>query len=412
MKKKIIYIGGAIIVVIVIVLLIKAGNASKATFAIETGKIGRGNISNTVTATGTLEAIKTVEVGTQVSGVIDKIFVDFNSQVKKGQLLAKIDETPLRAQLDQSKAAVDNSDAELTYQKATYDRYKVLFEKKLISQADYDLAVYNYNKAQANLNSSKSVYDKNKINLEYASIYSPIDGIILDRAVDEGQTVAASFNTPTLFSIANDLTQMQVEANVDEADIGQVIMGQRVEFTVDAYPDLKFDGSVVEVRLKPVVTNNVVTYTVIIQAPNPEKKLMPGMTASTTVFVKEKNDILVVTGKAIRFNPDQQLVWDYLNSVKESNDKAAQPIEIPTTGATIVNSGKNFVWVKKGALIERKQIEVGENDGINYELLSGVNEGDELVLSLVKQTNKEAKAASKSPFMPQRPGQKKTTTTK
>jgi HlyD family secretion protein len=262
------------------------------------------------------------------------------------------------------------------------------------------------------LKNAKSVHDKNKINLSYASIYSPIDGIILDRAVDEGQTVAASFNTPTLFTIANDLTQMQVEANVDEADIGQVKLGQRVEFTVDAYPELKFDGSIIEIRLQPVETNNVVTYTVIIQAPNPEMKLMPGMTASITAFTKEKKDILVLQGKAIRFNPEQNLVWEYLNSVKEANLKAIQPVDIPATGATITEKEGTFIWVKNGALIQRRQIVVGENDGINYELVSGLNEGDELVLSLEKQTKKEAKATAKSPFMPTRPGAKKTTTSK
>ena len=406
MKKKVIYIGGAIIAIVAIFLIIRGSSNSKVTFAIETGKVGKGNISNTVTATGKIEAIKTVEVGTQVSGVIDKIFVDFNSLVKKGQLLAKLDETPLRAQLEQSQSAVDNSEAELTYQKATYDRFKVLYDKKLIAQADYDLALYNYNKAQFDLSNSKSVYDKSKINLDYASIYSPIDGIILDRAVDEGQTVAASFNTPTLFTIANDLTQMQVEANVDEADIGQVKMSQRVEFTVDAYPELKFDGLVTEVRLQPVVTNNVVTYTVIIKAPNPELKLMPGMTASITIFTKEKKDILVVTGKAIRFNPDPKLIGEYLKSLNELKP----PMDFPKMEKNNFDKQGTFVWVKKDAQIERKQIEVGESDGINYELVSGLNEGDELVLSLEKQNIQAIKKAAKSPFMPQRPGQKKPAT--
>jgi HlyD family secretion protein len=412
MKKKFIYTGIAVVIVVVAIIVLKGNSAAKATFAIETGKVERGNISNTVTATGTLEAITTVEVGTQVSGVIEKIYVDFNTQVKKGQLLAQIDKTPLQAQADQSQANVDNAEAELTYQRSTFERTKALFEKKLIAQSDYDLALYNFNKSQANLKNAKSVHDKNKINLSYASIYSPIDGIILDRAVDEGQTVAASFNTPTLFTIANDLTQMQVEANVDEADIGQVKLGQRVEFTVDAYPELKFDGSIIEIRLQPVETNNVVTYTVIIQAPNPEMKLMPGMTASITAFTKEKKDILVLQGKAIRFNPEQNLVWEYLNSVKEANLKAIQPVDIPATGATITEKEGTFIWVKNGALIQRRQIVVGENDGINYELVSGLNEGDELVLSLEKQTKKEAKATAKSPFMPTRPGAKKTTTSK
>ena len=318
--------------------------SAEQTFSFETAKVGKGTISNTVTATGTLEAIKTVEVGTQVSGVIEKILVDFNSQVKKGQLLAQLDETPLLAQLEQSKSSVDQAEAQVKYQKATYDRYKVLVGKKLIAQSDFDLAEYNYNNAVAALKNAKSVYDKNRINLSYARIYSPIDGIILNRAVDEGQTVAASFNTPTLFTIANDLTQMRVEAKVDEADIGQIKMNQRVRFTVDAYPDLKFTGSVSEIRKQPVVTSNVVTYTVIIQAPNPETKLMPGMTASTTIFVNEKNDILVVPGKAVRFSPDQEVYSTYLKSLPfEISSKMVQKV----TKTDITDPKSAYIWTKK-----------------------------------------------------------------
>ena len=284
MKKRLIYIGSAVIVLAIGFLGYRSLGKAKQTVSIETAKIERGTISNTVTATGTLEAIKTVEVGTQVSGVIEKIFVDYNTQVKKGQLLAQLDETPLLAQLEQSKASVDQAEAQVKYQKATYDRYKVLVGKKLIAQSDFDLAEFNYNNALGSLSNAKSMYDKNKINLSYARIYSPIDGIILDRAVDEGQTVAASFNTPTLFTIANDLTQMRVEAKVDEADIGQVRNGQRVEFTVDAFPMRKFSGEVTEIRLQPVASANVITYTVVINAPNPEKILMPGMTANANIF--------------------------------------------------------------------------------------------------------------------------------
>lgn len=411
MKKKVIYIVSAIVLAAVVLFILKGRSVANATFNIETGKVERGNISNTVTATGTLEAITTVEVGTQVSGVIQHLYVDFNSQVKKGQLLAQLDKTPLLAQVDQSQAQVDNAQAQVNYQKSTYERSKALFDKQLIAKADYDLALYNYETAVASLKNAKSVHDKNKINLAYATITSPIDGIILDRAVDEGQTVAASFNTPTLFTIANDLTQMQVEADVDEADIGQVKMNQRVEFTVDAYPDLKFEGTVSEIRLQPVETNNVITYTVIVNAPNPEKKLMPGMTASITVITNEKNNILVVSGKAIRFNPAQKLVMEYMASTgvelpKPPVGNAAMAAEMPNTDA---NQSGTFVWVKDGGLLKRKAIQVGENDGINYELLSGLNENEELVLSLSKLSAKEAKA-SRSPFMPTPPGQRKSAT--
>ncbi len=405
MKKKYLYIGSGLGLLLVGFLAFWFLRSAEQTYTFETVKVGKGTISNTVTATGTLEAIKTVSVGTQVSGVIEKIYVDFNSLVKKGQLLAQLDETPLLAQLDQSKSSVDMAEAQVKYQKATYERYKALIAKKLIAQSDFDLAEYNYNNAQASLKNAKSVYDKNRINLSYARIYSPIDGIILNRAVDEGQTVAASFNTPTLFTIANDLTQMQVEAKIDEADIGQIMMNQRVQFTVDAFPDLKFAGSVSEIRKQPVVTSNVVTYTVIIQAPNPDTKLMPGMTASTTIYVNEKVDIPVVPGKAIRFAPEETVYNSYYKSLPaESRGKMAEKLPV-NSGA---NPKSSFIWIKKGAEMERIEVKIGENDGINYELLSALNQGDEIILSMtaVKATA-ATKAAAKSPFMPTRPGQRK-----
>ncbi len=404
MKKKYLYIGSALVILAVGLFAFRMLKNAEQTYSFETAKVGKGSISNTITATGTLEAIKTVEVGTQVSGVIEKILVDFNSVVKKGQLLAQLDETPLLAQLEQSKASVDQAEAQVKYQKSTYDRYKVLVEKKLIAQSDFDLAEYNYNNAVASLKNAKSVYEKNRINLSYARIYSPIDGVILNRAVDEGQTVAASFNTPTLFSIANDLTQMRVEAKVDEADIGQIAMNQRVTFTVDAYPDLKFNGTVSEIRKQPVVTSNVVTYTVIIQAPNPDKKLMPGMTASTTIYVNEKNDILVVPGKAIRFTPDPEVLNSYLKSLPAEVAREMAPQSAKKVPA---DPKQSFVWVKNGEVIRKSEIKTGENDGINYELLSGLNQGDEIVLSMTaEKATAETRKAAKSPFMPQRPGRK------
>ena len=274
MKKKTIIIIAIVVAILVSAFMIlKPEKIDADKIKIETAKAETGSVSKTVTATGTLEAILTVEVGTQVSGIIENIYVDFNSYVKKGQLIAQIDTTNLVAQLEQSQASLDNAKAELDYQQANYDRLAPLNDKRLISQSDFDQTVYNLNKARANYKSALAQHKKNQINLDYALIYSPIDGIVLNRAVEEGQTVAASFNTPTLFTIANDLTQMQVEADVDEADIGQVKQGQRVEFTVDAYPDMIFNGEITEVRLEPTVTNNVVTYTIIIAAPNPDYKL-------------------------------------------------------------------------------------------------------------------------------------------
>lgn len=405
MKKKFIYIGSAVLILAVGFFGLRSLRSADQTYVFETAHVGRGTISNTVTATGTLEAITTVEVGTQVSGVINKIFVDFNSEVKKGQILAQIDETPLLAQLEQSKATVDQAEAQVKYQKATYDRYQVLIGKKLIAQSDFDLAEYNYKNALSTLSNAKSMYDKNKINLSYARIYSPIDGIILDRAVDEGQTVAASFNTPTLFTIANDLTQMRVEANIDEADIGQVKMNQRVEFTVDAYPENKFEGTVTEIRMQPVVTSNVVTYTVIIEAPNPDKKLMPGMTASTTIVVNEKKDIVVIPGKAVRFKPVEATYESYLKTLPE---EVAGKMDSKLQATNPEQKENSFIWTKKGDVIQQYEVKLGANDGINYELTSGLKEGDEIILSMTAQkAEAETKTAAKSPFMPSRPGSKK-----
>ncbi|HEY3389030.1 MAG TPA: efflux RND transporter periplasmic adaptor subunit [Prolixibacteraceae bacterium] len=417
MKKNLLYIGSAVVLVAIGFFVYRSFGSTEKTISFETAKIGKGTISNTITATGTLEAIKTVEVGTQVSGVIEKILVDFNSQVKKGQLLAQLDETPLLAQLEQSKSTVDQSEAEVKYQKATYDRYKVLVEKKLIAQSDFDLAEYNYSKALATLSNAKSMYDKNKINLSYARIYSPIDGIIIERAVDEGQTVAASFSTPTLFTIANDLTQMRVEAKVDEADIGKVSNGQRVEFTVDAYPLKKFNGEVTEIRLKPVSSANVITYTVVINAPNPDKVLMPGMTANASFFVTERKDILLVPSKAVQFTPDQAALAIYNETTGGTNPRNMST-QAPPMGEGVPESPQTegaykTVWVKQGLEVHPQKVTLGVTDEIHDEVLSGLNEGDEVVISMTSAVSsaKVASGAAKSPFMPQRPGSNRKTTT-
>jgi len=421
MKKRLIYIGSAIVVIVVGFLVYKSLSKPKQTVSVETAKIEKGSISNTVTATGTLEAVKTVDVGTQVSGVIEKIFVDFNSQVKKGQLLAQLDETPLIAQLEQSKASVDQAEAQVKYQKATYERYKALVAKKLIAQADFDQAEFNYQNAVGSLNNAKSMYDKNKINLSYARIYSPIDGTVLNRAVEVGQTVAASFNTPTLFTIANDLTQMRVEAKVDEADIGQLVNGQRVEFTVDAFPSRKFNGQVTEIRLQPVTSNNVVTYTVVIGAPNPENILKPGMTANATFFVTERKDILLVPAKAVRFNPDPELLAQVMpqNSNSEAapgGDKPAHQMGEggPSHMQKSENDSVKMVWIKGANGIHPHRITVGVTDEVNFEVVKGLSEGEEVVTSITVtggSASSSTTKAAKSPFMPTRPGANKRSST-
>jgi HlyD family secretion protein len=407
-----------------VLFVFKPFSKKKAEYSFDTVRVEKGNITNTVTATGTIEAMTTVEVGTQVSGIIEHVYVDFNDNVKQGQVLAKLDETSLRAQLEQSQASVDQAQAQLNYEEATYNRLKVLFDKNLIAQADYDQAVYNYQNSKASLSNAKSALDRTKVNLAYATIYSPIDGVVLNRAIEEGQTVAASFNTPEMFTIVNDLTQMEVQTSVDEADIGQVKQGQRVEFTVDAYPDLKFEGSVSQVRLQPVTTNNVVTYIVILNAPNPDKKLMPGMTASATIYIQEKQNTLVLSGKAMRFTPDTEYMMKMMKKSGQTGMPAGSPAAtsgmpataqgvnastmpagFPSAGALPGMEGAKMVWVKdEKSGIRPVPVSIGIENGSNVEILSGLNDGDEVVISMTnevkKATTSRTNAGSGVPPMP------------
>ncbi len=423
MKKKTLIIISVVLVVLVAALLVlKPFSKKDAAVSFETVKVEKGNITNTVTATGTIEAIKTVNVGTQVSGILQHVYVDFNDNVKQGQLLAKLDETSLQAQLDQSQSSVNQAQAQLNYQEANYERLKVLFEKKLIAKADFDQAVYNYENSKGSLSNAKSALERAQVNLDYATITSPIDGVVLNRAVEEGQTVAASFNTPTLFTIVNDLTQMEVQTSVDEADIGKVKQDQRVDFTVDAYPDMKFEGKVSEVRLQPVTTNNVVTYVVILSAPNPEKKLMPGMTASATIYVDEKENTLTLSGKALRFTPDAAYMMKMFQNMQKSgtqpsgypagsgkmpsNMTAGQmPQGTSTSGMGLAGASidpkTKTVWVKDEKLVLRPAIiKIGIDNGSNVEILSGLNEGDEVIISMDTAGKTTAKSPDNGPRGP------------
>lgn len=417
MKKRIILISLAILIVLLVVLVvIRKKKVAQPALTYQTEIVKRGDIQNTVTATGTLSAIITVNVGTQVSGVIKRLHADFNSRVKKGQLLAEMDRTPLLATLSETEAALENAKAQLLFQEANYNRIKPLYDKNLVAQTDYDQALYNYNMARANLKSAESQYERARINLSYATIYSPIDGVVLNRAVSEGQTVAAGFNTPTLFTIANDLTQMQVEANVDEADIGQVKEGDRVTFTVDAFPDLQFSGRVTEVRLQPVTTNNVVTYTVVIKAPNPDLKLMPGMTASITIITMEARNTLLVPSKALQFTPSgfpKNRVAS--NGAGESIDTQVKrmPAEvipgIPSPAGIKADSFGNqppkIVWLKRGNEISPEPVKTGIDDDIHTEILNGLKEGDTVIVAEISGLKKISTGnnQTRSPFMPAPP---------
>lgn len=387
-----------IAILVAIFFILKSCHKESSAISFDTARVSIGSVSNTVTATGTVQAVQTVSVGTQVSGVISKLYVDYNSHVKKGQLLAVLDRRPLLISLESAKSTYDNALAEIKYQASNFRRIKALFDKKMIAKSDYDQALYTYEKAKASLKGAQSEYSKAKINLGYAYITSPIDGVILNREVDEGQTVAANFSTPTLFSIANDLTQMKIEVSVDEADIGLIKKGQQVNFTVDAFPDMQFTGAVTQIRLQSVTTSNVVTYTVIVNAPNPQKKLMPGMTANVTIFVAEANNTLVVPSKALRFTPTQAA----LNSwAKNTGSKPIAYIPQSTTE-------NKFIWVKRGNRIQPIKVNVGIDDDIHAEILSGLQQGDLVITSMnvsssQGKVSEDTTSTGSSPFMPTPP---------
>lgn len=311
MKKAVWWMVGLVLIVGGTGIALYVRNNRAADFTFRTVPVERGPLRVTVTATGTLSAITTVQVGTQVSGTIARIYVDFNDRVRQGQVLAELDKRPLMAALNDAEAAYERALAEVRQTERNLERAKRLLAQNLIAQADYDAALSNYETAVANLKSAEANLSRARTNLFYATITSPIDGVVVSRNVDVGQTVAASFNTPTLFVIANDLRKMQVLANVDEADIGRVRVGQPVAFTVDAYPDRVFHGRVEQIRLQPTVNQNVVTYTVVIDAPNPEGQLLPGMTANVTILVAEKPDVLKVPMMALRFMPPREYLEQF-----------------------------------------------------------------------------------------------------
>lgn len=338
------------------------------------------DIEKMVTCTGTLEPISTVDVGTQVSGRVDKIYVDYNSVVIQGQLLAELDQTVLLAALSSAESSLATAKSELEYKEKNYERFKVLYEKQLISSSDYEEALYAYQKAQNDYNVSKSNYHTAQTNLGYAKIYSPIDGVVLSREVEVGQTVAASFETPTLFTIANDLTKMRVIAEVDEADMGDIVDGLRVTFSVDAFPYEEFTGTTTQVRLSPTTTNNVVTYEVVVDAPNQGLKLKPGMTATCKIFTLYQPDVLTVPLQAISFNP----------------------------GNAAANTGDTAVWILDEKNIpQRKIVKTGNSTNTYVEILSGLSEGEKVIIGESQvEAVKEVPADSgeeSSPFLNQPP---------
>lgn len=401
-NRKKYLISGAVVLGLLIIAFFLFSKPKVEKLELRTVEVKRGDVTKSVTATGTIQPITKVEVGTQVSGVVNKIFVDFNSQVKQGQLIAELDKTNLLSALTQAKAMYDNASNELKYQESVYNRQNELFKKGIITQSDYDLALYNYNNAKGNVVQRKADLDRAKTNLGYAEIYSPISGVVLSRAVDEGQTVAASLNTPTLFTIARDLKEMQVEANVDEADIGQVKMDQRVTFTVDAFPGEAFDGQVTQVRLNPTTSSNVVTYTVVIKADNPELKLMPGMTATITIFTKELQNIVVLEAKAANAKIEIPLVEQYYK-------QQGKTFDFRSFGPPPMKNQK-VVWVVKNGELERREVKLGISNGVFVEVIEGLTKGDQVLYTISSAKSNsgtasqtEEKENSGSPFMPKPP---------
>jgi HlyD family secretion protein len=378
-----------------------------------------GYIAKSVTATGTIEPVDTVTVGSQVSGTIKNIYTDFNQRVRKGQLIAELDKSLFQAQVDQYKANLEVANATLVYQKSNFDRQSLLFKTGAISKADYEAAQDTYLTAKATVSSVQAQLNAALKNLEYASIYSPVDGVVLLRNISIGQTVAASFNTPTLFIIAKDITKMQVQAAVDEADVGEVRDSQRVMFYVDAYPDVTFFGLVNQIRLEPVVSANVVTYTTIVTAPNEDLKLKPGMTANIFIYTKESNNAMLISSKALKFKPDSatmgkqfmiiplpvqsKKVISNATVAKDSSKRRLQNV-----GSSITDSSKNrfgFVWELKGDSLIEERIRTGLNDDTHVEVLSGLSTDQQIITSVnlgSKATVSSSSAPPKSPFMPTR----------
>lgn len=379
------------IALIAIVIWALLGGKKEEKIAYETAIVEIGNIQNSITATGTIEPVTSVTVGTQVSGIVSKLYVDYNSIVKKGQVIAELDKTNLISELNTAKANLASAQSALNYQQANYQRYKTLFDKGLVSADDYESARLSYLQAKEQVASSRENVNKAQTNLGYATITSPIDGIVLSKSVEEGQTVASSFSTPELFVIAQDLTDMRVIANIDEADIGGVKEGQRVTFTVDAFPDDSFEGQVTQVRQQATTESNVVTYEVVVSARNDNLKLKPGLTANITIFTLEKNDVLTVPSKALRFIPTEAIL---------------------TKGQVIEDcEAQHKVWTLEGNVFKAHAVEIGTTNGMTTEIVNGISKGTKVLVDFKIRNSDDDMPAEQAgnPFMPKRPSNNKDT---
>lgn len=384
LKISKIWIAVIVIVVIAVAAWVLSGGKKEEEINFKEEAVKTETLQNSVTATGTIEAVTSVTVGTQVSGIVNKLYVDYNSQVKKGQVIAELDKTNLLSELNTAKANLASATSNLSYQAANMNRYQTLYKKGLVSADEYENALLTYRQAKEQVASSKENVQKAQTNLSYATITSPIDGTVISKSVEEGQTVAASFNTPELFTIARDLTNMQVVANVDEADIGGVKEGDRVTFTVDAYPDDTFEGTVKQVRLEATTTNNVVTYEVVISAPNADLKLKPGLTANVTIYTQERSGVLAVANKALRFTP-----------TKETVGKDMKIVDC---------KGKNKVWTLSDKTLTAHPVTIGQTDGVHTEIIKGIRKGQKIVTEIIVNTPEEEEDTQQSQGLISGPG--------
>jgi HlyD family secretion protein len=370
----------------------------------QTTAVERGELTQLVTATGTLNPVVNVTVGSQVSGIISKLNVDYNSTVKSNEVIAEIDPSTYKAAVEQASADLANAKANLELQQAEAERSAELFTNKLISGSDYDTAIATLHEAEATVQIKQASLDNANANLGFCKILSPVDGIVISRAIDLGQTVASSFNTPTLFQIANDLTKMQIDSSVAEADVGGVVEGQSVDFTVDAYPYRNFHGLVTQVRNSPTTVNNVVTYDCVIGVTNADYKLKPGMTANVSIIVAQREDALIIPNAALRFHPANA-------SSLPTNSAATSSMSQTTNSSGAHRSGNSArahgersavhtVYIlsgdEKNPVLQPVQIKTGISDGISTEVLSGLNEGDKVVTGTV--LTGATSAAGSNPF--------------
>lgn len=388
-------------IIIAVILGVVAGGSyllflsksKEPTISWRTTKVERGDITTIVSATGTINALTTVQVGTQVTGTISRLLADFNSVVKKDQVIAILDTTFLVASRDDAAANLDKAKAQFRQYTREFNRVKKLYDQQVSALVDYEAALTNYELGKSNLKSAEAQWRRAKINLQYATIKAPISGTVISRNVDVGQTVISSFNAPTLFAIANDLTKMELQANIDEADIGQIRIDQSVMFMVDAYPNNSFTGKVKQIRLQPVTVQNVVNYVVIIDVPNPELKLMPGMTANIEVTIAERKDVLKVPVTALHFTPPAE----YRPAAAPAGGRPSEMERVTTETNEETSTG--VLWVLKNDTLLPQRIVTGISDGAFVEVDGSVQE-DDIVVTGVNNGNSNEATATQNPFMP------------